>query len=242
MSCAAAAEPRNSLSCRLIACLIGDGQLADGRVTGSQYPDRGTISSEQLAIACFVRPGGIVGKVLDEITPELADWLARQRIFFVATAPLAPDGLLNCSPKGMNTFRMLGPKEVAYLDLTGSGIETIAHLQENGRIVFTFCAFSGPPKIVRLHGSGDAILPDTSEYQRLRPLFPDYPGERAIIRARLTRIGDSCGYSVPRYEYVDERDMLVKWAESKGVDGLAQYRGQKNACSLDGLPGLNPHG
>ena len=105
----------------------------------------------------FGRRGGTVGKLYDEITPELADWLGQQRMFFVATAPLAADGLLNCSPKGMDTFRILGPREVAYLDLTGSGIETIAHLRENGRIVFTFCAFAGPPKIVRLHGTGEVV-------------------------------------------------------------------------------------
>ena len=124
-----------------------------------------------------------MGKLYDEITPELADWLGQQRMFFVATAPLAADGLLNCSPKGMDTFRILGPREVAYLDLTGSGIETIAHLRENGRIVFTFCAFAGPPKIVRLHGTGEVVTSGAPDYERLRALFPDYPGARAIVRA-----------------------------------------------------------
>src|SRR5438309_4716273 len=114
-----------------------------------------------------------MGKHYDEITPELADWLNQQQLFFVATAPLAADGRVNCSPKGMDTFRILGPREVAYLDLTGSGIETAAHVRENGRIVFMFCAFAGPPKIVR--------LPD---YPKLRALFPDYPGVRAIVRVR----------------------------------------------------------
>src|SRR5262245_43345892 len=162
-------------------------------------------------------------------------------MFFVATAPLAADGLLNCSPKGMDTFRILGPRDVAYLDLTGSGIETIAHLRENGRIVFTFCAFAGPPKIVRLHGTGIVIEADTPEYARLRPRFPDYPGARSIVRASLGRIGDSCGYAVPQYAYVGERDTLARWAESKGPDGLTRYRGEKNVRSLDGLPGLDPN-
>src|SRR5215212_1605891 len=99
-----------------------------------------------------------MGKLYDGITPELAEWLGEQRLFFVATAPLAGDGLINCSPKGMDTFRILGPREVAYLDLTGSGVETIAHLRENGRIVFTFCALAGPPKIVRLHGTGEVLM------------------------------------------------------------------------------------
>jgi hypothetical protein len=181
-----------------------------------------------------------VGKLYDEITPELADWLGRQRVFFVATAPLAADGLVNCSPKGMDTFRILGPREVAYLDLTGSGIETIAHLRENGRIVLTFCAFEGPPKVVRMHGTGGVVTrrggPD---YDGLQALFPDHPGARAIVRARLTRISDSCGYAVPFYDYAGERGALVRWAESKGADGLARYRREKNARSLDNLPGLD---
>ena len=179
-----------------------------------------------------------MGKTFDEITPELAAWLQEQHVFFVATAPLAADGLINCSPKGMDAFRVLGPREVAYLDLTGSGVETIAHLRENGRIVFTFCAFSGPPKIVRLHGQGEVFAAGTPEFERLARRFPVYPGARSIIRARLVRIADSCGYAVPRYEYVEPRDTLERWAEAKGPDGLITYRRQNNARSLDGLPGL----
>src|SRR5919201_7094587 len=110
-----------------------------------------------------------MGKVYDGITPELADWLTQQRMFFVATAPLAADGLVNCSPKGMDSFRILGPREVAYLDLTGSGIETVAHLRENGRIVLMFCAFAGPPKIVRLHGSGTVVTPESPRFHELSP-------------------------------------------------------------------------
>lgn len=181
-----------------------------------------------------------MAKQYDTITDELADWLGQQRMFFVATAPLAADGLLNCSPKGMDTFRILGPREVAYLDLTGSGIETVSHLRENGRIVFTFCAFTGPPRIVRLHGAGDVLPAGTSEYERLRPLFPEIPGARTIVRARLVRIGDSCGYAIPRYEYAEDRDTLLRWAESKGPDELTRYRREKNVRSLDGLPGLEP--
>jgi hypothetical protein len=181
-----------------------------------------------------------VGKVYDEITPELADWLGQQRVFFVATAPLAADGLVNCSPKGMDTFRIFGPREVAYLDLTGSGIETIAHLRENGRVVFMFCAFAGPPRVVRLHGTGEAVTRGASDYERLRALFPDYPGARAVVQAGLIRISDSCGYAVPRYDYAGERDTLVRWAESRGTEGLAQYRRENNVRSLDDLPGLEP--
>ena len=180
-----------------------------------------------------------MGKQFDEISDEMAAWVAAQRMFFVATAPLAADGLINLSPTGMDTFRILGPREVAYLDLTGSGVETIAHLRENGRIVFTFCAFEGAPKIVRLQGVGEALTAGTAEFTALRERFPDYPGVRAIIRARLHRISDSCGYSVPRYEFVSERDQLIRWAEAKGPDGIARYHTDKNARSLDGLPGLS---
>jgi hypothetical protein len=157
---------------------------------------------------------------------------------FVGAAPLARDGLLNCSPKGMDSFRILGPREVAYLDLTGSGAETIAHLGENGRIVFMFCAFTGPPKIVRLHGTGSVVPAGTAAFDALRKLFPDHPGARAIVRASLTRIGDSCGFGVPRYDYVAERDTLARWADAKGMDGLTRYRREHNLRSLDGLPGL----
>jgi len=180
-----------------------------------------------------------MGKLYDEITPELAAWIAAQRMFFVATAPLAADGLLNCSPKGMETFRILGPRAVAYLDLTGSGIETVAHLCENGRIVFLFCAFAGPPLIVRLYGQGKVVTPDSPNWTVLRALFPDYPGARAIIRATLERISGSCGHGVPLYDYSDQRDVLLRWSESKGELGLREYRREKNALSLDGLPGLD---
>lgn len=180
-----------------------------------------------------------MGKTYEGITPELATWIERQHVFFVATAPVAADGLINCSPKGMDTFRILGPHDVAYLDLTGSGIETVAHLQENGRIVFMFCAFEGPPKIVRLHGTSEVHPRGSAAYESLISSFPEYPGRRAIIRARLSRVGDSCGYAVPRYEYAGDRDTLVRWSESKGEDGLERYRIEKNSESLNALPGLS---
>lgn len=179
-----------------------------------------------------------MGKLFDEITPDLADWISAQRMFFVATAPLSADGLVNCSPKGMGTFRVLGPRQVAYLDLTGSGIETVAHLRENGRIVFMFCAFEGKPKIVRLHGQGEVVTPESSDWAILRSHFPAYPGARAIVRASLLRIGDSCGYAVPLYEFRDQRDKLIRFSGAKGEEGLRIYRNEKNALSVDGLPGL----
>jgi len=178
------------------------------------------------------------GKSFDRITPELSRWIQRQHLFFVATAPLASDGFINCSPKGMDTFRIVTPRAVAYLDLTGSGIETIAHARENGRIVFMFCAFEGSPKIVRLHGAAEVHVPGSPRYELLSPLFPSHLGSRAIIRADLTRISDSCGYAVPEYSYQRDRDTLTRWSASKGASGLNRYRETKNARSLDGLPGL----
>ena len=180
-----------------------------------------------------------MGDVREAITPDLQRWIEQQRIFFVATAPLAADGFVNCSPKGLDSFRILGPHDVAYLDLTGSGIETVAHLRENGRIVIMFCAFDGPPKIVRLHGTGRVIEAGTPEFESLRGSFPANIGMRAIVRVSLTRISDSCGYAVPRYRHVADRDTLDRWAEAKGPDGLVRYRRDKNARSVDGLRGLD---
>jgi hypothetical protein len=179
-----------------------------------------------------------MGKTFDGISESLAAWIGEQRIFFVATAPLAADGLINCSPKGMDTLRILGPREVAYLDLTGSGIETVAHARENGRIVLMFCAFAGSPRIVRLHGRAEVLPAGTPEYARLEALFPGYPGRRGIIRVQVNRSSDSCGYAVPRFDYAGERDTLLRWSEKKGSDGLDAYRREKNARSIDGLPGL----
>lgn len=179
-----------------------------------------------------------MGEFDDGITPELSQWIERQHMFFVATAPLAHDGLINCSPKGMDTFRILGPREVAYLDLTGSGIETVAHARENGRIVFMFCAFEGPPQIVRLHGTSEVHVPGSPQYDSLSALFPAYVGPRAIVHARLSRVSESCGFGVPQYRFAGDRQTLVRWSESKGPDGLARYRETKNARSVNGLPGL----
>lgn len=179
-----------------------------------------------------------MGKQFEEITPALRDWIAAQRVFFVATAPLSAEGHVNCSPKGLDTLRILGPREIAYLDLTGSGAETIAHLRENGRIVIMFCAFEGPPRIVRLHGQGSVVLPASAEWPRLRAQFPGQPGDRAIIRVEATRISDSCGFGVPLYEFVEERRALPQWSDTKGPGGLVRYQQDKNAQSIDGLPAL----
>lgn len=180
-----------------------------------------------------------MGKSYDILDSELRRWLALQKVFFVASAPLDRDGHINCSPKGGDTFRVLGEREVAYLDLTGSGVETIAHIQENGRIVIMFCAFDGPPKIVRLHGFAEVIYPNHDSFPELRGSFAPHTGARAIIRVKLDRISDSCGFAVPLFDFSAPRDTLDRWAEKKGEDGLVEYRDQKNRASIDGLPGYN---
>jgi hypothetical protein len=178
-----------------------------------------------------------MGKTYDTLDPKLRDFIQRQKMFFVATAPLGPEGHVNLSPKGVEgTFAILDEHTIAYLDFVGSGVETIAHLLENGRICVMFCAFDGPPRIVRIHGTGDAVEPSHDDFEVLRAHFEDYPGVRAIIRIRAGRISDSCGYGVPLYEYKGERDQLQRWAERKGPDGLAQYQRDNNRESLDGLP------
>ena len=181
-----------------------------------------------------------MGDVLQEVTPDLQAWIAGQRLFFVATAPLSGDGHLNLSPKGGDAFRVLGPLDVAFLDVTGSGAETIAHLRENGRIVIMFCAFSGPPRIVRLHGRGRAILPGHADFAALLALFPPHPGTRSVIRVSVDRVGSSCGFGVPEYTFQQDRDLLASWATKKGPAGVAEYQALKNARSLDGLPALDP--
>ncbi len=178
-----------------------------------------------------------MGKVYDGIAPEIGSWIGRQPMFFVATAPEGWEGHVNCSPKGLDTFRILGPGSVCYLDFTGSGAETVAHIRENGRIVFMFCAFAGPPKIVRLHGVGEIVTPTTREWEDLIGQFAAPSAPRSIIRARITRVSDSCGFGVPRMDMAGERDAMRKWAENKPEFELADYRRKKNATSIDGLPG-----
>jgi len=174
-----------------------------------------------------------------EITPEILEWIKQQHVFFVSTAPLSAQGHVNCSPEGLDTFRVLNPKEVAYLDITGSSAETIAHVRENGRILFMFCAFTGGAKIVRLHGRGTVVLPGSERWGELIDRFPPQPGTRSIIVAKIARVGNSCGFGVPTYNYVQERKALTRWAESKGSAGLIQYKAENNSRSIDGLPSLD---
>jgi hypothetical protein len=182
-----------------------------------------------------------VGRSSDSLSPALADAVRHAPLFFVATAPLAGDGHVNVSPKGGDTLRVLDERTVAYLDLTGSGVETIAHLRENGRITLMVCAFSGAPQIVRLYGRGEVTLPGEDGFDDLASRFPDLPGARAVIRVAVERVGSSCGYAVPLMRYEGERSRLDEWAEAKGPEGLVAYRAAKNAVSIDGLPGLDPH-
>jgi hypothetical protein len=182
-----------------------------------------------------------MSKMHEQIDEKLTAWIREQRIFFVATAPLK-DGHINCSPKGGGTFAVLDPLTVAYQDLTGSGVETIAHLKENGRIVVMFCAFDGPPKIVRLHGQGEVISQSHPEFEALSTHFPPNPGMRAVIRVKVDRVSDSCGMSVPFYNYKEDRTALDDWAAKKGIEGVREYRLRKNLQSIDGLPGLDGKG
>lgn len=177
-----------------------------------------------------------MAKLFDRITEELQHFITLQPIFFVATAPLTPMGHVNMSPKGLDSFRILSPHRVAYLDLTGSGNETSAHLLENGRITLMFCAFQEPPCILRLYGQGRVVLPDSSDWSDLYSQFEPIPGARQIIVAEITRVQTSCGLGVPLFEHQAQRQSLVVWADKKGEQGLKDYRQLKNFVSVDGLP------
>jgi hypothetical protein len=182
-----------------------------------------------------------MAKVHTEITPTIQEFIAQQHIFFVSSAPLTEDGHINLSPKGLDCFRVLSPHQVAYMDVIGSGNETSAHLLENGRITLMFCAFAGPPNILRLYGRGHIVLPGQPEWEALSPQFTLYPSTRQLIVADITRVQTSCGFGVPRYEYQDERDQHFRWMEAKGKDGLAAYQEANNMISLDGLPTAQLH-
>ena len=179
-----------------------------------------------------------MGKLHEAIDAGLQAFIEAQRMFFVATAPLDATGHVNVSPKGLDTFRVLAPNRVAYLDYVGSGAETIAHLKENRRIVMMWCALQGRPRIVRLHGHGDVLEPQHADYPRLRQLFPDSPSGRAIIVVAVHRIADSCGFGVPLYQFQGERSQLADWADRKGPAGLRNYQADHNASSIDGLPAV----
>jgi len=179
-----------------------------------------------------------MGRVTDHLDDATIGWIGRQGVFFVASAPL-DGGHVNLSPKGLDSFRVLGPTSVAYLDLTGSGAETIAHLRENGRITVMFAAFEGPPRIVRLYGSGTVILPTDGRFAELGDLFGERRGVRSIITIDIDRVQDSCGYAVPRMDFVEDRSRLGAWVDHRSDDEIAAYWAEKNATSIDGLPALD---
>lgn len=187
-----------------------------------------------------------MAKVYTKLDHRLRQFISAQPVFFVATAPSGADGHVNVSPKGYrDTFAILGPTTVAYLDLTGSGAETIAHLRQNGRITIMFCSFDRTPKILRLQGSGRVVRPGDADWLPLSCHFPAGAGYgdrpeacRAVIVAELDRIADACGYSVPIMELREERDLLTQWAGRKTAEEIDTYHAERNAVSIDGLPAV----
>lgn len=193
-----------------------------------------------------------MAKVFDAIDESLREWIAQRELFFVATAPLSGDGHVNLSPKGpIGMLRVLDDHTVAYLDLIGSGAETIAHLRENGRIVVMLCAFDGPPRILRLHGRGEVVTADDPRFDELmehcdfeEPAVSE--SRRSVVLVHVNRIGDSCGYGVPLMSYEGRRPHMEAWARKRvrtgGAEALRDYKREKNAESLDGLPAVDLDG
>ena len=181
-----------------------------------------------------------MGKEYTEIDARIQKWMQRQHMYFVATAPSAADGLVNLSPKGLDSLRVLGPNRLAYVDTGGSGIETVAHLKENGRITLMMCAFDGPPKIFRFYGRGSAVEPHAEEFPALLAEFPEMPAARNIIVIDVERIIDSCGYGVPLYEFKQHRESLPYYFSKQSEEDILAYRTKRNSVSLEGLPGLAP--
>jgi len=175
-----------------------------------------------------------LAEFFDRLDDKLKKFITDQHIFFVATAPR--EGRVNLSPKGMDSFRVLDDNTVCYLDLTGSGNETAAHLKENGRVTIMWCSFTRNAQIMRIYGRGRVVRPGHAEFDKLIGLFPAMPGVRQIMVIDVDQAQTSCGYAVPEYELKQERQTLVKWAENKGDDGIREYWAAKNVTSIDGLP------
>ena len=179
-----------------------------------------------------------MGKIYDELDERLIEFIEAQQIFFVASAPAGPEGHVNLSPKGLDALRVLDGHTVAYQDLAGSGAETIAHVRQNGRLTIMFCAFAGPPRILRLYGRGEVLESAHADFGELAGRFLERSNTRSIIRLEVTLIADSCGMGVPLFDYLEERDQLPRWAERKGPDGITAFMQKHNASSIDGLPTL----
>lgn len=178
-----------------------------------------------------------MGSSWDHLSDELAAFCNRQKVFFVGTAP-RDGGHVNVSPKGYDSFRVIDSHTVAYADLTGSGIETIAHLRDNGRITLMFTAFDGPANIVRIYGNGTAVSPEMADYGDLASRFGSFRSVRAIIRVDIDLVSSSCGYAVPLMDFVGDRTRLEEWISNKSDAELSAYQAKNNASSIDGLPGL----
>lgn len=177
-----------------------------------------------------------MAKFLEKIDDKTRRFIGEQKMFFTASAPLAEGGRVNLSPKGIDTFRVVDEQTVCYLDLTGSGNETAAHVAENGRLTVMFCSFSGAPLILRLYGRGEIVRQNSENWDDFAALFADYPGTRQIVVLRVESLQTSCGFGVPLYEFVEDRDQLLEWAERKGGAGIENYWREKNQTSIDGLP------
>lgn len=190
-------------------------------------------SSMFICVTAFIKER-IVAKFYEALPPNLTEFIQKQHIFFVASAP--HEGRVNLSPKGMDCLRVFDETKVGYLDLTGSGSETAAHVLENGRLTMMFCSFERNPMILRLYGKGSLIRPNDSDWQKIYPLFRPIAGARQIVMLDVEQVQTSCGFAVPFYEFKGERDTLEKWAETKGDEGLTEYRREKNQRSIDGLP------
>jgi Pyridoxamine 5'-phosphate oxidase len=207
-----------------------------------EHPDRRMLGPESSRPLGANSVEGMMGKVHERLDDRLIEFIGKQHLFFVGTAPDSPVGHLNVSPKGLDTFRILGPTSVAYLDLTGSGIETVAHLRENGRITILYCAFEGRPLILRLYGRGRVVEPGDPEWGGLIAKFTEYPGVRSVVVVDVGRIADSCGFAVPLYEYQGDRSQLIDYAEKKGPEGMEAYKARKNRASIDGIARLRAAG
>lgn len=177
-----------------------------------------------------------MGTFSNTITAAHQKFVSKQHMFFVSTAPLSADGHVNLSPKGLDCFRFLSGTEVGYMDLISSGNETSAHVLENGRITLMFCSFEGPPSILRFYGRGETVLPGTERWDTYAPRFTIHPSTRQLIIATISLVQTSCGWGVPMFDYVGERDVHFKWATKLGQEGLQDYVEENNLISLDGLP------
>jgi hypothetical protein len=180
-----------------------------------------------------------MAKAYDRLDERLSAWIASQKVFFVASAPLSAEGHVNLSPKGGDAFRILDERTVFYADYAGSGAETAAHLRENGRITLMFCAFEGNPLILRLYGRGELLLPGTPAFAELAGRVPANPGLRSFIKVHVSRVSTSCGFGVPEMSFQARRRDLDAWAERKGSEGLREFREKHNRISIDGLPALD---